>query len=870
MAKNLPTNYKFKEIRFYCSDEWMAGSTKRYRKVFERNEVRYIWAEFSFYNKLFDEETWKADFILKAFSLNGNDKKELCSLDSSRTIEVDENIVYVRDGWGNTEPGAFWFKGDYCWEAYINGALVGSEKFYIEDCGRVTPGSNPYFDIESVKLFESDFDYPDEAGRKYLRKFKRDTTRYVWTELNIIHKTNEDYFNEVFFNFYDDAGMLKAQTSWFEYVKKGQSGQKLPISVGWGNKTPGSWKDDKYMLEVVFMDTLLAAVTFEVGDEETEGLVEPVKAISPDQVVSVVARKEAEKEKTLEEIIADIDQLIGLQEIKKEIKQHVSYLNYIKIRKEKGLQDSEKISLHSVFTGNPGTGKTTIVRMLGMLYKQMGLLTKGHVVEAGRGELVGEYIGQTAPKVKNLIKEARGGILFIDEAYSLVRDKNDTKDFGREVVETLLKEMSDGEGNIAVMAAGYPKEMQVFLDSNPGLKSRFSHYFHFDDYTPEELLQIADYACTKRGVVFTGEAHDFIRKKLIDVYRDRDQAFGNARYAYSLVDESKIHLGIRLMGHPDIKNLSEETLSTIELQDVEMAFMHHKKKVADIPVDEPLLRSSLDELNNLTGMKNVKDEISDLVKLIRYYREIGKDVLNKFSLHIVFTGNPGTGKTTVARITGKIFKALGLLERGHLVECDREALVAGYVGQTAIKTNEMIESARNGVLFIDEAYSLAAKGESDFGQEAVEVILKRMEDLKGEISVIAAGYPDNMRIFLESNPGLKSRFNQTLNFEDYNPDDLFSIALNMLKKENLTPDAAASDHLRKYFSLAFSARDKFFGNARFIRNTVEEAVKNQNLRMAGLSKEERSKQMIETLTLDDVKCFEANEQKTTGRIGFKQ
>lgn len=868
MEKNLPTNYKLKEIKFYCSDEWMAGLTKRYRKVFERSEVCYIWAEFSFYNKLFDEEQWKAKTMLKAFSLNGDTKKEITSLDAERIIEPSENIVYVREGWGSPDQGGFWHKGNYCWEAYINDTLVGAEKFYIEDAGKVTSESNPYFDVDSVRFFESNFEYPDEAGRKYLKKFKRDMARYVWVELNITNKTNADYNNEIFFNFYDNVGLFKAQTTYFEYIKSGKAGSKFSFAVGWGNQTPGSWKDDKYMLEIIFMDTLLAVATFEVGDEEIEGNFEPVKAISPEKIIAASINKEPEKEQTLDEIITEIDQLIGLEEIKKNIKQHVNYLNFIKIRKEKGLQDSENINLHSVFTGNPGTGKTTIVRMLGKLYKQMGLLTKGHVIEVGRNELVGEYIGQTAPKVKNMIKEARGGILFIDEAYSLTRDKNDNKDFGREVIETILKEMSDGIGDIAIMAAGYPKEMQIFLESNPGLKSRFSHYFHFDDYTPEELLRIVDFACNKRGVFFTAEAHDCIQKKLIDVYRDRDQTFGNARYAYSVVDEAKINLGIRLMSHPDIQNLTNEILSTIEIQDVEIALDHKKKKHADIPIDEPLLRTSLEDLNVLTGMKNIKDEINDLVKLIRYYREIGKDVLNKFSLHIVFTGNPGTGKTTVARIISKIFKALGLLERGHLVECDREALIAGYIGQTAIKTNEMIEAARNGVLFIDEAYSLAPKGERDFGSEAIEVILKRMEDMKGEISIIAAGYPDNMRIFLESNPGLKSRFNQQYNFEDYSSDDLYSIALSMLKKENLIPDNAAEDHLRKYFNAAFNGRDKFFGNARFVRNTIEEAVKNQNLRMAALPKESRTKIMIETLSLDDVKDFQIIESKSIRKIGF--
>ncbi|MBI5218610.1 MAG: AAA family ATPase [Bacteroidia bacterium] len=869
MGKSLTDKFKFKEIRFYCSDEWMAGSTKKYRTVFERQEVRYIWAEFSFYNKLFDEEEWSAKITMKSFAFEGSDKRELCKLESDRIIKTDENIVYVREGWGNETAGMFWKKGDYCWEAYIGDSLVGTEKFHIEDVGMVSPGYNPYFEIESVKLFEAGYDYPKMDNRKYLKKFKRCDTRYVWVEFNIINKTNANYYCEIFYNFYDDAGQYKAQTSSLELIGSNKSGVKFTFDVGWGNKVSGSWKDDKYIIEMVFMDTLIAVVPFEVGEEAVEGITEPVKNITPEKIISTTNQSAPEKEQSLEEIMQEIEQLIGLEDVKKNIKTHIDYLNFIKLRKEKGFDDSEKINLHSVFTGNPGTGKTTVVRMMGKLYKNMGLLSKGHVIEAGRADLVSEYIGQTAPKVKDLIEKARGGILFIDEAYSLVRDKSDTKDFGREVIEILIKELSDGKGDLAVMVAGYPKEMQVFIDSNPGLKSRFNHYFHFDDYIPEELIKIVDFACNKRKVTLVPEAREYLMKIITDKYRDRDSSFGNGRFAYSLVDEAKINLGLRLMHRPDIKDLSNEVLSTIEMDDVKKIFESKQKKIADIAIDEPLLRISLEELNSLIGMVKLKEEINDLVKLIRYYREIGKDVLNKFSMHIVFTGNPGTGKTTVARIIGKIFKSLGMLERGHLTECDRESLVAGYIGQTAIKTNELIEQARNGVLFIDEAYSLMKESGNDFGSEAIEILLKRMEDLKGELSIIVAGYPDKMDLFLESNPGLKSRFNQHYCFEDYSPDELFDIALVMLQKENLKPDINAEIHLKKYFIAAFSARDKFFGNARFVRNTIGEVVKNQNLRMASLPAGSRTEEMIETVTIVDVQEFNFTQQNKPGKMGFK-
>lgn len=869
MAKN----YKFKDMKVYSSDEWMANATKKYRTVFDRAETTYIRTEFSFYNKLFDEQDWNAKITIKCFELNTSGRKELCSLDYNQTISMNDNVVYVRDGWGNATEGAYWFRGDYVWEGYIDDELVGSKKFFVEEVGKVTPASNPYFSVESVKLYSGPYDGWNITNRTYFKKLNRNETPYLWVEFKIKTKTASDWNYEFFFNFYDDAGQAKGQSIRNGFIEKGKNELIYTFDAGWGSESAGSWKDDKYTVEIVFMDTLVAVIPFEIGDTSEEGVMTPL--VSTEQVLTAVAATSntpAAEEETMEQLMAKIDELIGMETVKKNIKDHINYINFVKLRKEKGFEDSGKISLHSVFTGNPGTGKTTIVNMLGKLYKKMGMLSKGHVTEVDRSDLVAQYIGQTAPKVKKLIDEARGGILFIDEAYSLARGKEDSNDFGQEVIEILLKEMSDGKGDIAIMCAGYPKEMQTFIDANPGLKSRFAHYFHFDDYMPEEMFAIAELAAHKKGVIITPEAKNFMQEMLVEVYRTRTNSFGNARYVYSLVDEAKMNLGLRLMNVPNVNELSNEQLSTIELQDMQKVFAAQGKKKLSLEVNEKLLKEGLAELHALTGMNSVKEEINELVKLVRFYKETGRDVLNKFSLHSIFTGNPGTGKTTVARIVAKIYKGLGLLERGHIVEVDREGLVAGWVGQTAIKTGEKVEEAQGGILFIDEAYALANKTNgNDFGQEAIQVILKRMEDLRGQFGVIVAGYTDNMHEFVESNPGLKSRFDRTFNFADYNAEDMYAIALSILSKEKIAPDPDAEAHLKAYFTHLFNTRDKHFGNARTVRGVIGEAIKNQNLRLAELAAAERTAAHLATLTLSDVKEFEVNaQQRTAGAsLGFK-
>lgn len=864
--KNNIKKYKFKDLKVFSSTETMEGNTKKYRRVFDNKETTYLYAELSFYNKLFDEEEWVAKVIFKAFSLTSSGRKELCNIERELQILKDQNIVIVREGWGNKDAGVYWLRGDYEWEAYIDGELVGTQKFYIENAGLVDQTKNPYFELESIHLYEGPNEGVPVLERIYVTKFDSKSSQFIWVEFNLHNNQKEPWYCELFFNFYNDAGQLKGSVAELKYIDG--KDQNISFTTGWGASNTGTWYHDKYTLEVVFMDQLIAIVPFEVGDEFVEG--KSVIHTTP-QGDNLSLEFPETKEQTLEELMKSLEEMIGLADIKTKINDYVHYLKFLKLRQEQGFEENQKINLHSVFTGNPGTGKTTVAKLLGQIYCKMGLLSKGKIMEVGRAELVGKFIGQTAPQTKEIIEKARGGVLFIDEAYALMRAGDTSQDFGQEAIEVILKEMSDGPGDIAIVVAGYPKEMNHFLDANPGLRSRFSHIIEFPDYLPNELMEIAQYTAEKKSVSFTEQSKTFLYDNLLEAYRNRNKSFGNARLVTSLIDEAKMNMGLRLMKNPDISKLSSEQLRTIEVEDIQKIFKANKKQLPDIKIDEALLAESMTELNKLIGLEGVKDEIQEMVKLVKFYKETGKDVLNKFSLHTVFTGNPGTGKTTVARIVAKIYKAIGILERGHLVETDRQGLVAGYIGQTAIKTMEAIERAEGGVLFIDEAYALSSGGATDFGREAIETLLKQMEDRRGRFVVIVAGYTENMSIFLETNPGLKSRFDRVLEFKDYSAEQLHIIGLAMLQSENLTPDEAANEHLKQYFNYLYSRRDKFFGNARSIRKVIGEAVKNQNLRMASLRPEERTPEALQTLTLEDVKEFDPNQdsQNKGQGIGFR-
>jgi len=262
----------------------------------------------------------------------------------------------------------------------------------------------------------------------------------------------------------------------------------------------------------------------------------------------------------------------------------------------------------------------------------------------------------------------------------------------------------------------------------------------------------------------------------------------------------------------------------------------------------------LKELDSFTGMEGIKKDVRTLINLLKIQKQRERQGLSvvKPSLHMVFTGPPGTGKTTVGRIMGRVFKSLGVLSKGHIIETDRSSLVAGYVGQTAIKVDEVVESAKDGVLFIDEAYTLSpSDGQDSFGQEAIDTLLKRMEDMRENLVIIVAGYEEEMQRFIESNPGFKSRFNKYISFEDYKPEELIQIFKSIVHKNNYKVEDDLILGLSAKFIDLFNTRTKSFGNGRVVRNLFEKIVENQSNRLA-IMEGNLSDNDLQTLKLVDL------------------
>jgi len=518
------------------------------------------------------------------------------------------------------------------------------------------------------------------------------------------------------------------------------------------------------------------------------------------------------QEETEEDPLKELNNLIGLDSVKERVNRFYHFLKYQKNRKELGFQIKDAMSLNMILTGNPGTGKTTIARLLAKIYNQLGVLPRAEVVEADRSQLVGAYVGQTEENVRKMVEKALGGVLFIDEAYSLKREGQTGNDYGQTAIDTLVSLMTGKEygDKFAVILAGYPEEMRQFIDANPGLRSRFpnSNLIHLPDYNDEELLKIGEKAAEDNDYVLTEGAKIELLNR---IERERvDDTFGNARTVRNIVQDAIFTKGSQTELELDLFNYS-----LLEKEDFTLE-------------EEKPQENAMEQLNGLIGLNNVKKEVQSLisfVKMQKLRRDQGFQTV-PIQLHSVFTGNPGTGKTTVAKIYAELLKECGILKRGHLIIGSRADFVAGYVGQTAIKTKKKIREALGGVLFIDEAYSLLSQGNGDFGKEVIDTLVDEMTRHNENLVVILAGYPQEMNDLLEINPGLRSRFKKFFHFPDYTEKELLAIMENYAAnyQYKLTNEAKAfiTDNLEK---------ERIGGNGRLAANLINEAIQAQAFRL---------------------------------------
>ena len=540
--------------------------------------------------------------------------------------------------------------------------------------------------------------------------------------------------------------------------------------------------------------------------------------------------------RTEEQILAELDDYIGLQSVKDEIR---AIVKNVKARKDKGVKE-KLLKDHYIFTGNPGTGKTTFARKFGEVLNAIGALPTGQFVEISGKDLIGQYVGDSEANVKNYVNKAMGGVLFIDEAYALNGSNGQKGSFGMDAVNTILNLLENRKGEFVCIMAGYTKEMADFVRMNPGIPSRCNVTIEFPDYNARELEQLFRMYMKKNDedTEFSLEpkAEEMLPKIFDRMYLKRSDTFGNAR---------------------EVRNLFDEAIKRHRLRGAEDDVLSYADIVGEDATEEISVEDIMKEFDDFVGMNSVKDAIRRIVKEVAVQKqliELGEAAEGLTKYNFILTGRPGTGKTTVARIFGRIFKALGVTSTDRVTERVPDQILSQYVNESSKNMNDAINEAMGGVLFLDEAYGIepmdeAGRSTSSEGRDAIKLLMTRMENEAGKFVVICAGYPKEMETFMNSNPGLKRRFSHTIHIDDYTAEELLEIyeRAAKAKKYNFTfADDAARTKALNMFRTMVAMKDDKFGNAGEAIKKVAETKTNINNRIQKIPYDQWTPEVLQT------------------------
>ena len=635
-------------------------------------------------------------------------------------------------------------------------------------------------------------------------------------------------------------------------------GGKMIFRTAFDPETISIWEKGRYNLSVHFTDCNkkdydFIKLTFTVEDWNVGGSYDVVKIRREIEEENCAGQQVHEKEKTAME---KLQAMIGLEKLKSEIEDLRQQLSLAKQREEMGLP-ADMPFLHARFYGNPGTGKTTVAKLMGQIYKDMGLLSKGHVVFAERKTLIaGRWYDSANAATMEAIDKAQGGILFIDEAYNLAVPE-DPKDPGQDIISSLLTALSDDKKkDWMLILAGYPDKMETMMTQNEGFKSRVPNVFHFYDYNPDELLQIAHKYCKEHVYILTEEAQEQLKSVIARDYAKRGKNFENGRYVINLLEANVIkRMGKRLSGRTDI---TREALTTILPEDIPSIIETRKS-------------SKLDKLNNMIGLTQLKESIQNHLNYVKLCNNRMMAGLSSQMppLHMVFTGNPGTGKTTVADFMGEIYASMGILSEGNVLKYTKKDLVGYWIGDTEKTLRELFKRVKGNVLFIDEAYELNPHGdEKDRGRIILDALVDELGNDNADMIVILAGYQKEMEELMEYNPGLKSRFPNVFHFNDYSVEELMKIALSSKVAEGFVFTPAAKQRLEAYIRREVLKKQKGFGNGRFVNRLLSGIVlPRMATRLAAV--ENPTRKQLQTIVAEDIP-ISAEEVRSINETGFNE
>ncbi len=646
---------------------------------------------------------------------------------------------------------------------------------------------------------------------------------------------------------YDQTGRLVGNSA----VRTDNVMSDVWVSAPFGSFCAYKWQMGTYRLELQLKSETVISATFNVGEIDVCSDYDP-KLISrrPASVVTLVEGG----------AIARLEKMAGLKDIKEKIHSMMNFHKLQKLRSQAGLPVKHP-SLHARFLGNPGTGKTTVARLLGQIYKEMGLLSSGHVVLEERKNMIGRYYDSEGQAVENALNRAKGGILLIDEAYNLYV-KDDEKDPGRRILEYLLTALSDEENrDWMLILAGYPDEMEAMLESNPGIKSRVNECFVFEDFSVDELMEIAALYCDDNSYELSEEARERLRSVVSRDVAAKDKHFGNGRYVNKLMETAiNSRMATRIS---KIESPTYDQLVTIEADDIPIT-AEEAERISSEGFDETAIDEALKRLDSMVGLAKVKSAIHNFVNISRYLNSQGERYRGKGLLKWNFTGNTGTGKSTVAQILADILKAMNLVQNNEVTEVKGEEIfnVSDYECNEVIRA--AVKRSRKGVLFIDgdapefrpERYRLTSE------QVRFKLAALAAEDNSSGALIIAECTTPNLSIAhsLASN-GIYD-FDHTFIFDDYTADELYSILLQCLAGYKVSVSGEAEAILKEYIGNLCANRGLAFANARTMKNLSRAIFETLILRMTH-SSGTGNERVVEAC---DVESFVW--RRDAGKLGF--
>lgn len=661
--------------------------------------------------------------------------------------------------------------------------------------------------LYNTPMFDDSYFSPNEPNRT---AFKAETLSGLTALCRFKNVHNQDFINRepsMDWNLYSETGVLLESIS----ASFNEMHNSFNAFAKFGEFNKYSWEKGNYRIELRWFDETLLSAIVNIGETDNVSEYDPI-IIKRKPVIITVDESVSALEK--------LDKMAGLEDVKKKVHSFISYTKLQQKRKAAGLPTKQP-ALHARFLGNPGTGKTTVAKILGQVYKELGLLSSGHVVVEERKNFIGRYYDSEGGAVESALNRAKGGILLIDEAYNLYVE-DDPKDPGRRVLEYLLTALSDENNrDWMLILAGYPNEMERMLNSNPGIKSRVSDVFTFNDYDVDTLMQIAEIFCTENSYILSDEAKKMLRNSIAFEYEHKDKHFGNGRYVNKLMETIiNTNMATRL---GQIEEPTKEELMTIEGVDI---FADSKEAAkASGQFDEEAIDQALKRLDSLVGLRKVKSAIHNFVNVARYLNSKGERFTGKGLLKWNFTGSTGTGKSTVAQVLADILQAMNLIQSNEVTEIKGEEIfnVSEYTCNEILK--EAVKKQQKGMLHIDGDAPEFRSNEYRMTNEQVRFKLSSLiqeDQSSGAIIISECSSPTQSIAYSLANNGVYD-YDHIFIFDDYTEEELYEILLQCLDKYKLTMSKEAEVSLKEYIGNLCCNRELSFANARTMK-TLSRAI----------------------------------------------